>query len=156
MGLNLNTSQQLAVLVAVILVGVIYTLRQIPHKFQQREEGERIIGRKAFREATDVKAEFSSYFNRIFRSLVFLAISFFAVNVLMALAVNAFITSYPGDQVFSSDSAWPWLSWPPLAVSIVFSLMMCSACWVMIVSLFYNNRAAKLGLETKYDDFFRE
>ena len=147
----------LRILLVVLLVGIIYiTWAKIPSKQEQREEGEQIIAGRIRGDYDEVRGEFQRYFSGIFRTLIILTLAFFTVNVLMALAIDAFIMSHPNDPVFTTVPDWPFLRLPPSVVSAAIAFMMCSAGWLMIISFFYHNRAVKLALETKYEEFFRE
>ena len=144
----------LRIILVALLVGIIYTTwAKIPSRQKQREEAERIIARRITGDYAEARREFQNYFSGIFKLLTAVALAFLAVNVLIALVINVFIMSQPNDPVFIKVSDWLL---PPMVVATAMAFMMCSAGWMMVVSFFYHNRAVKLSLETKYDDFFNE
>ncbi len=155
MGLTLDALPWLGALIAALIVVIIYIVgTKIPSRAKQREKGERIISKKLMKNYAEVRVEFDEYFRRIFVLLLFVFGSFLAVNVLIALVINIFFMSHPTDPVFTKIPDWSLLRLPPVVVSVGIVTLMCSAGWLMIVSLFYHNRAAKAALETKLDPLF--
>lgn len=140
----------------VFLVAIIFILwLKIPSRRKQREEGERLLAKRVSGNHEEVKREFEGYFGRIFWLLSSVSALFLMVNVLLAIAINIFIMSQPNDPVFTKVSDWPLLNLPPMVVSAIIAFAMCSGGWLMIISLFFHNRAAKLSLEIKYESFFK-
>lgn len=155
MGLTLDALPWLQILLAVLLTGIIYvTWAKIPSRQKQREAGERIIAKRLTRDYSEVRREFQDYFRKVFRLLVLVSLAFFAVNSLTALVIDVFLASQNLEFFFFGNPSGPHL--PRWAAAVAMAFMMCSAGWLMIISFFYHNRAAKLALETKYEEFFRE
>jgi len=144
-------------ILVVLLLGLIYaSWAKIPSRQKQREEGERILAQRAFKDSSEVRKAFRGYFARLLKLLVSMSLALFTVNALMALVLYIFIMSNPNDPVFTKVPDWPALVLPPWAAAIGIAFMMCSAAWLMMISYVYHSRATKLFLEIKYEEFLRD
>lgn len=122
------------IVIVVLLIGIIYILLvKIPFPYEQQEEGERIMMKRAIQDYIKTKKEFKEYFRKIFRLLIAVSLVFFIVNILLAWAINIFVASQGIEFIFSRDLPVFYISRG--VFSLVLSFMMCGAGWLTIIFL---------------------
>ncbi len=119
----------LAIIAVLFQAMLIHLLnKKIPSQYTQREEGERIINQRSFKNINEVKLEFEHYFSRV-RIIINQTIGIYAVlTVIIFLLFQGFLYAIP----LPPPRPGPFVV-QKYVVSAFFTLIVTSFGWVRIL-----------------------
>ncbi len=143
LGYGMGILVVLAILLQAALIHILN--KKIPSMYVQREEGERIIRQRSFKDINRVKAEFDSYFHEVLSMLGWTKIIYAILTVVIFLLFQGLLYSIS----LPPPKPGPFMV-PKYVVSAFLTLIVTSFGWIKILLEQSSSRLLKQEITSKY------
>lgn len=143
LGYGMVVLAALAILLQAVLIHSLN--KKIPSSYVQREEGERIISQRSFKDINRVKTEFDSYFDGVFGTLGRTMMVYTILTIVIFLLFQGLLYSIS----LPPPKPGPFVV-PKYAVSAFLTLIVTSFGWIKILLERSYSRLLKQEITSKY------